>query len=96
MERSRPWIVGDVLLTRDGRRVGNGVILHVEHRPFAGEVQTLYKCVTDFGNTMNLTTGELDELFHPPSDERVTTFDRWFLDKTELLNSMYVDMKFGE
>lgn len=46
------------LCTRDGRRTGNAVIVSVTGR-------TAF-VVTDMGNSMMLTEGELKELFHEP------------------------------
>lgn len=46
------------LCTRDGRRTGNAVVVSVTGRT---------ACVmTDMGNSMILTKGELKELFHAP------------------------------
>lgn len=50
------------LPTRDGRRVGNSVVVHIQDTE-AGKLATV---VTDAGNTMRLNERELEELFHPP------------------------------
>lgn len=49
------------LCTRDGRKIGNAVIVKIE--PLTEWVFTV---ITDAGNTLILNIEELQELFHPP------------------------------
>jgi hypothetical protein len=60
-------VVGTQLCTRDGRRVGNAVVVDDKRVLVLGE-QTLplIKVVTDKGNSLNLTESEAIELFHDP------------------------------
>lgn len=46
------------LCTRDGRRMGNAVVV---------SVTTVAQIVTDMGTHLQLTEGELQELFHTPT-----------------------------
>lgn len=62
------------LYTRDGRRVGNAIIFHVED----GERGSVYLIETDFGNRMRLSQSEILGLFwigEPAS------YARWSLDR---------------
>lgn len=57
------FLAGAQLCTKDGRKVGNGVVLsvfEVEGR----SLDVLY--VSDIGNSLILNAQELEELFHPP------------------------------
>lgn len=70
-----PWAIGVYkgvlvpglqLSTRDGRRMGNAVVIEThEHCSLfkSWEVSTV---ITDIGNKLELTTNELWELFHEP------------------------------
>ena len=52
--------VGVQLCTKDGRRVGNGFLMHI----WDSELFPLYIVLTDMGNTMQLTLEELNEYYH--------------------------------
>lgn len=56
-------IVGSQLCTRDGRRMGNAVIVSSEDDNDWG--RPMFTCVTDVGTTMKLTALEIEECFHP-------------------------------
>jgi hypothetical protein len=50
---------GLVLHTKDGRKMGNAII--IGH--FIQNAMTVYVCVTDFGNLAQLTLTEIETLF---------------------------------
>jgi hypothetical protein len=55
--------VGKRLFTKDGRRVGNGIITgQMDHR--LESMGTVWSVITDFGNDMRLTERELEEFYH--------------------------------
>lgn len=54
--------IGAQLLTKDGRKIGNAVVIHIADTKY-GAVAHI---VTDFGNTSRLIQKELEELFHQP------------------------------
>lgn len=60
------WVQYAQLQTRDGRRMGNAVILAVETLTYDGEPIDLHLIITDFGNTLSLTERELEHQFFPP------------------------------
>lgn len=75
------------LCTRDGRRMGNAVVLRIE--PSAHVLATSLAVVqTDAGNNMKMTRGELEEAFHPPifilksalAHERIHVLRQWKCD----------------
>ena len=56
-------IIGSQLCTRDGRRMGNAVIVGSEDDNDWG--RPMFTCVTDVGTIMKLTALEIEECFHP-------------------------------
>lgn len=64
---SRPdeYIHGTQLCTKDGRVVGNAVVVDTKLSDWDRKVMIHY-VVTDAGTEMRLTIGELKNLFHPP------------------------------
>lgn len=52
--------VGDRMFTKDGRKVGNGIIVDV----VLGLTDVAWAVETDFGNKMVLTEPELTEFYH--------------------------------
>lgn len=52
--------VGTILLTKDGRKIGNAIVTHV----FGIGPLAPYRIRTDFGNTAVLTGVEIDTLFY--------------------------------
>ena len=54
------------LQTRDGRRMGNAVILAVDVEQWEDNLVDLYTIITDFGNVLRLTEDGLETYFHPP------------------------------
>lgn len=52
------------LCTRDGRRIGNGVIFKIEEDE--KHKYAKYTIITDIGTRCVFTHSELDELFYPP------------------------------
>lgn len=59
------YVIGAQLPTRDGRRCGNAHIIGVEQARWDKTVH-VYTVLTDAGTRMQLTTSEVDELFHSP------------------------------
>lgn len=59
-----PLTVGTRLPTRDGRRVGNAIVIDFG-RVEDTEVE-VYTIRTDFGSVLRMTAGELPEFFYPP------------------------------
>lgn len=57
------WCLGAQLCTKDGRVVGNAVIVGERVNAYG---RSFWPVVTDKGNSMRLTDGELDSMFHPP------------------------------
>lgn len=53
------WVQFAQLQTRDGRRMGNAVILAVETVEWDGQPVELHTIITDFGNVLKLTEREL-------------------------------------
>lgn len=51
------------LCTKDGRRIGNAVVLLVDHGYAHGSLATIQ---TDAGTEFRMVRSELEELFHPP------------------------------
>lgn len=80
--------VGKRLFTKDGRRVGNGIVTEVfEHR--LESMGTMCKVVTDFGNEMNLTYSELDHFYHldhePEEGPIPHTLEEWMASRRLLV-----------
>lgn len=78
-----PWAIdtykgvivpGLQLSTRDGRRMGNAVVVAVDEHCSLFKSWEIATIVTDYGNKVELTTRELQELFHEP---------KWVMDFTE-------------
>lgn len=70
--------IGTRLCTRDGRRSGNAIITAISESEHG--IGTLYSIETDFGNTARLTSGEINEFFHPPTDNK-PDLQQWRLDR---------------
>lgn len=60
------WVQYAQLATRDGRRMGNAVILAVDTVVWGDTPVELHLIITDFGNTLRMTEGELATQFYPP------------------------------
>lgn len=60
------WVQFAQLATKDGRRMGNALILNVYPVTWEGKEVDLHTIITDFGNILELTEHELETLFHPP------------------------------
>jgi len=54
--------VGAQLCTRNGRKVGNAVVISITTQNGLATAE----CITDSGNSLILTITELEELFHEP------------------------------
>lgn len=58
-------VPGAQLLTKDGRRTGNAhVIMVVEKFYTDGEKTVIFEALTDAGNKINLTAGEIHSMFY--------------------------------
>jgi len=60
------WVQYAQLSTKDGRRMGNAVILSVDTVKWGEAEVDVHTIITDFGNVLRLTEGELATQFHPP------------------------------
>ena len=74
---------GTILQTKDGRKIGNAIIISVEeikirYRTKDERITTLYRMETDFGNTFKMIRAEIDELFYIGLK---TDIDRWRTDR---------------
>jgi len=61
--------VGQVLFTKDGRKIGNAVVQRIFHRTYRQQqgfesTLLLYEVRTDVGNTVNFTKQEILDWFH--------------------------------
>jgi len=65
--------INTILLTKDGRRIGNAIVIGKE-----GEMNVVK---TDYGNQVRLTDEEIDELFHE-AYEGLSIEEREFLEET--------------
>lgn len=54
---------GKQLFTRDGRQVGNGIVVGEQEHMFSN-LGKVWVVETDFGNTMNLTERELEQFYY--------------------------------
>ncbi len=72
--------IGTVLCTRDGRKIGNGIILDVD-KPF-------YVIKTDFGNIIRLTKREIKELFRVAGYYHIDPFVQ-IVEQKELLRKNF-------
>lgn len=70
--------VGRLLHTRDGRQIGNAIIIGPCEIKDWG---TVWPVETDFGNRLNMTTGELLFCFHLGKH---TSVKRWRQDRNAL------------
>lgn len=71
---------GTTLLTKDGRKMGNAVILAKEPHVTFGVV---YKIKTDFGHCATMTEKEIDGLFFRGEPQNLS---RRFRDQKKLMN----------
>ena len=60
--------VGASLPTRDGRKIGNSIVLLIEEIPLrnGSGLETVARIITDAGNKTTMTESELMEMFYPP------------------------------
>ncbi|MEO4013012.1 hypothetical protein [Pseudomonas rossensis] len=81
------WVQYAQLSTKDGRRMGNALILAVTTVEWDGQPVDLHTIFTDYGNILELTERELASQFHPPKwkiqVERVERRVRYILDYKE-------------
>jgi hypothetical protein len=78
------WEIGSQLLTKDGRKCGNAVIVE-RVKSMLTPRWSGWIVVTDAGNEMNLTEPELDELFYPPkwkmNPQTAPGYVKWMLSR---------------
>lgn len=58
--------IGAQLPTRDGRRAGNAHVIDKGEIDCLGTTLHFWVVLTDAGNAMELTDGEIAEMFYPP------------------------------
>jgi hypothetical protein len=61
-----PTEIGAQLPTKDGRICGNGVVISKEIMKYSDQDCEVFSVLTDAGNMLRCTAGELEELFYPP------------------------------
>lgn len=71
--------VGAIIPTKDGRKVGNAVIIS----SVTTNVDTFYTIKTDIGNVLTLTLKELESYFYPPTYLSKEVTDETYKDKPE-------------
>ena len=79
--------VGTVLATRDGRRIGNAVIIGIRKFPINDkETGRIYRLKTDFGNVLDLYAYEIYENFYFPTHflYQKQTVKRWMKARFDL------------
>lgn len=59
--------INTILKTRDGRKIGNAIIIDIVRKPYT-ENDRLYVIKTDYGNMAELTEFEIKEFFYDPLD----------------------------
>lgn len=59
--------INTILKTKDGRRVGNGIIIR--------ELGGFYTVKTDYGNEMRLNEDEINELFYIDDSPRIDGYE---------------------
>lgn len=74
--------VGDRLFTKDGRRVGNGIVTGISEK-VSVEDSEVYSIETDFGNVMALFIHEVEEFYYTdwepdPDPYMKHTLEEWF------------------
>lgn len=93
-----------VLLTRDGRKMGNAIIIReVAPHPAAAEYllktgQKMFLIETDFGNQCRLSSNEISELFYDADELREAhawanraNYPQWHKDRHRAINQTRVE-----
>ena len=75
-----PLAPGQVLLTKDGRQIGNAIVAQVDEEKSEQSNQMIYHVITDFGNEVYLNRGEIVTLFHIEED-RPKDLLQWIKDR---------------
>jgi hypothetical protein len=65
--------VNTILRTKDGRLMGNAIVVGHERVPFSIGFRNVIK--TDYGNEARLTDGEIEELFNEPEIDDSNQFE---------------------
>jgi hypothetical protein len=70
MSENRKYPVNALLRTKDGRQIGNAIVVGhraVQKYSFCGEQMWVNEIVTDYGNEARLTDKEIDAWFYEPT-----------------------------
>lgn len=85
--------IGTILCTKDGRKIGNGIVVDVLTFPIGYILYTSYLIKTDFGNIVPMTALQIDRQFYI-SDYAVEPKEQ-LSDQLTLLDKV-VDMFYGD
>lgn len=58
--------IGAQLCTKDGRIIGNAVVVELDERLIGDVAKPVARIITDIGTSLVLTENELKEFFHAP------------------------------
>ncbi len=83
-------IKGSLLYTKDGRKIGNGIVLKLGVINIDGKLKALYTVKTDFGNIVRLTEIEIDEFFYLSKLAYADPMEQ-LKDQTNLLYKLFND-----
>lgn len=82
MNRLEP---GRLLHTKDGRKIGNAIILEcMAPRPDRAS-EPVFKIRTDFGNIVLFTSAEIAGYWHTDGEQRFCSIEQWSEDRDERL-----------
>ena len=71
--------IGSRLCTKDGRRIGNGIVVAKDYKRSKIMKQSIWKVVTDFGNSAKMTKEEIVSLWYVMPKTDVV---RWLSDRS--------------
>lgn len=84
---------GKRLFTRDGRRVGNAIVIGPVEGGSDPRTKSLWKLETDFGNKMTMDKKEIAELYHVDFEPEIGpndhTLEIWMADRKRLAEAGY-------
>jgi hypothetical protein len=86
-EPAKEYAPGVTLLTRDGFKIGNAIIVKEAKGHTEGKTR-LWLIETDFGNRCKMTTSALDELF---TLGYIRDYDQWWEDRIEAITKVLRD-----
>lgn len=85
--------IGTRLCTRDGRKIGNGIIIEVLNFPIGHTSYTAYLIKTDFGNLVTMDMYQIYNQFYIADD--VVSPKKQLSDQLTLLDKV-VEMYYGD